>query len=34
MDIISKQINDPNSKVSANALNLFKEIVPKIPRLI
>ena len=34
MDIISKQINDPNSKVSTNALLLFKEITPQIPRLI
>jgi hypothetical protein len=34
MDLISKQLNDPNSKVSANALSLFKEITPKIPRLI
>jgi aspartokinase-like uncharacterized kinase len=24
MDLIGKQINDPNSKVSTNALNLFK----------
>jgi hypothetical protein len=31
MDLISKQLN---SKVSANALSLFKEITPKIPRLI
>ena len=24
MDILSRQINDPNSKVSTNALTLFK----------
>lgn len=34
MDIISKQLNDPNSKVATNALTLFKDLAPKIPRLI
>jgi hypothetical protein len=34
MDLLSRQINDPNSKVSTNALILFKQLAPKIPRLV
>lgn len=34
MDILSKQINDPNTKVGSNALNIFKEVSKLIPLLI
>lgn len=34
IDVLSKQINDPNSKVAANALKVFISLVNRIPSLI
>jgi hypothetical protein len=34
VDVLSKQINDPNAKVAVNALKIFIQITLKIPLLI
>lgn len=34
IDVLSKQINDPNVKVALNALKVFQEITNNIPSLI
>ena len=34
MDILSKQINDPNTKVATNALKIFIELTSILPTLI
>ena len=34
IDVLSKQINDPNSKVAVNALKVFISVVNRIPSLI
>ena len=34
IDILSKQINDPNVKVATNALKTFQDLTSKIPGLI
>ena len=34
MDILSKQINDPNSKVAVNALKIFINLTSIVPTLI
>ena len=34
MDILSKQINDPNTKVATNALKIFIELTGILPTLI
>lgn len=34
IEVFAKQSNDPNSKVATNALTLFMQIVPLMPRLI
>jgi hypothetical protein len=34
IEIFAKQSNDPNAKVATNALTLFMQIVPLMPRLV
>lgn len=34
IDVLSKQINDPNSKVAINALKVFESLVGRAPALV
>ena len=34
MDVLSKQISDPNFKVATNALKILQNIPPRIPELV
>jgi phage-related protein len=34
IDVLSKQINDPNVKVAINALKVFQELTNTIPSLV
>ena len=34
IEVFAKQSNDPNSKVSTNALTLFMQLVPLMPKVI
>ena len=34
IDVLSKQIGDPNVKVATNALKIFKNLIEIIPSLI
>ena len=34
IEVFAKQSNDPNAKVATNALTLFMQLVPLMPRLI
>ena len=34
VDVLSKQINDPNTKVACNALRIFTDLAYKLPSLV
>jgi hypothetical protein len=34
IDLLSKQISDPNLKVASNALTIFSDLSTKLPTLI
>ena len=34
MDVLSKQISDPNTKVAAGSLKILQRLPPKIPELV
>lgn len=34
MDVLSKQISDPNTKVAVSALKILQRLPPKIPELV